>query len=43
MSNYEKLKEMTIEEMAAYLYIYLSKKGQAKTLEWLRAEQEEIK
>lgn len=43
MSNYEKLKEMTVEEMATFLYIHLSKKGQAKTLEWLNSEVKEVK
>lgn len=40
-NNYEKIKGMTIEQMAEFLYIHLSKKGLKKTLEWLK-ESEEI-
>ena len=40
-TNYERLKQMTIYEMAEFLYIHLSKKGQSKTLEWLKEESEE--
>ena len=40
-TNYERLKRMTIDEMAEFLYIHLSKKGQSKTLEWLKEESEE--
>lgn len=40
-TNYEKLKRMTMEEMAEFLYVHLSKKGQLKTLEWLKEESEE--
>lgn len=35
-NNYEKIKSMTIEQMAEFLYINLSKKGLRKTLEWLQ-------
>lgn len=40
-NNYEKIKDMTIEQMAEFLYIKISKKGHEKTLEWLREESEE--
>lgn len=40
-TNYERLKRMTIDEMAEFLYIHLSKKGQSKTFEWLKKESEE--
>lgn len=40
-NNYEKIKDMTIEQMAEFLYVHLSKKGLRKTLEWLREEREE--
>lgn len=40
-NNYEKIKSMTIEQMAEFLYVHLSKKGLRKTLEWLREEREE--
>lgn len=35
-NNYEKIKCMTIEQMAEFLYVHLSKKGLRKTLEWLK-------
>lgn len=35
-NNYEKIKSMTIDQMAEFLYINLSKKGLKKTLEWLK-------
>lgn len=40
-TNYERLKRMTVDEMAEFLYIKISKKGHGKTLEWLQAESEE--
>ena len=40
-NNYEKIKSMTIEQMAEFLYIHLSKKGLKKTLEWLQEIGEE--
>lgn len=39
-NNYEKIKDMTIEQMAEFLYIHLSKKGLKKTLEWLKESEE---
>lgn len=39
-NNYEKIKDMTIEQMAEFLYVHLSKKGLRKTLEWLKESEE---
>lgn len=41
MTNYELIKDMTVEEMAKYIYIHISKKGLAKTRDWLNEEAEE--
>ena len=38
MNNAELIKEMTVEELAKFLYIHLSKKGLKKTKEWLLEE-----
>ena len=37
-NNYDKIKEMDMEEMAEFLYIKISKKGLNKTKEWLEEE-----
>ncbi len=41
MSNFEKIKSMNLEELAAFLYVKISRKGLKKTEEWLQEESEE--
>jgi len=41
MTNYELIKNMSVEELAKFLYIHLSKKGLKKTKDWLNEEENE--
>lgn len=38
MNNFDTIKTMTLEQLALYLYVNLSKKGFTKTKEWLLQE-----
>lgn len=43
MNNLELIKTMTVEEVAEYLYVHISKKGLKKTKQWLLEESNKTK
>ena len=40
MNNYEKIKNMTIDEMAEWLALYFTQYGLEETKQWLQQESE---